>query len=745
MIANCAYNKNASEYQSQYLAAREEGSMEIGIRLLWHAQAQFAGYLVAEHERLGERRGIAIANSPIDFSRSGLDALLAGEVEFAVASPSHLLESGRAAELVLVLAIQQDSALAYPARRARGIDKLADLAGRRVAVWPGGEDLELRWMLQKGGVAPEAIVRVATNDTVAPFLAGDVDCAQMTVYHELRHVIGALGEDDITLFRAADVDAALLKDGLLTTRRMIIEQSDVVQAVVDTVLEGWAIAFAEPARAIDACMRANPVLQQDDQLEQLDAIRALALRGAGVAYGLGYPRSRAHGARRARAGRSGPSPVPDDLIRGATAPAFWLDAQRRGIVRRAEGGRGCPACLRCTGSPPTRRHRANMTGGTYDVIVIGAGIVGCAVAYELSKSGCRVALLDKGDVGGAVTGGSLACIGTHMISREELPLLIRSRDRWRQLRDELDADFEYSAGGQMRFVRAEADIEVAKGWIDLERAHGLESELLDPAAVRERVPALRGPILAATWSPRDATVNPFLSCRALVEAAARNGCKVMPGTAVTSIRVNAGRVTGVVAGSLELSGAWVVDAAGPWAAHVAAMAGCEVPIVPRKAQCLATVAVEPMIPCVIGACETAGGVEAGYTQIQQAAHGQILFNTVLGGGVRAHARPEDDLAVDRRFVRDSVAMLLFLFPGLEDVSLLRSWCAYEGVTPDDRFLIGPVPECVGFLLAAGDGGTGFNRAPVIAEMIAAVVRGAPSPLPMEPYAPDRFRVQRAAA
>ena len=385
-----------------------------------------------------------------------------------------------------------------------------------------------------------------------------------------------------------------------------------------------------------------------------------------------------------------------------------------------------------------------MSADGYDVIVVGAGIVGCAIAYELSLAGASVALLDKGDIGGAVTGGSLACIGTHMISRDEMPLLIRACARWRGLTDELDAGFEYHAGGQMRFVRAESDIAVAQSWIALERSYGLPAELLDPAAVRERVPALRGPILAATWSPNDATVNPFLACRALVEAASRKGARAFPGTAVTAIHRAAGRVTGVQCGTQRLSANHVVDAAGPWAARIAAMAGCTVPIVPRKAQCLATVAVAPVIPCVVGACESAGGVEAGYTQIQQAAQGQILFNTVLAGGVRGQGQPEDDLTVDRRFVHDSVDMLLWLFPDLRDVALLRSWCAYEGVTPDDHFLIGPVAGVEGFLIAAGDGGTGFNRAPVIGQMVAAWVTGDDSAEAMRPYLPSRFPAQSAA-
>jgi sarcosine oxidase subunit beta len=327
-----------------------------------------------------------------------------------------------------------------------------------------------------------------------------------------------------------------------------------------------------------------------------------------------------------------------------------------------------------------------------------------------------------------------------MISRDELPLLIRARDRWASLEDELDAKMEYRAGGQIRFVRNTAELEIARGWVDHERTFGLESEILDRHAVNQIVPMLRGPIVAASWSPRDATVNPFLACRALVAGAQRHGCQIFPGTPVTAICAEKGAVRSVVARADRFETGVAINASGPWAARVAELAGVKVPIVPRKAQCLATVAMPPTIPCVVGACESAGGVEAGYTQIQQTAHGQVLFNTVVSGGIRPDALQDHDREVEKRFVHDSVETLLWLFPDLASAALLRSWCAYEAVTPDDHFLIGPIGDVAGLLIAAGDGGTGFNRAPLIGELVAQHVTGEPLAMPLAPYAPGRFAV-----
>lgn len=375
-----------------------------------------------------------------------------------------------------------------------------------------------------------------------------------------------------------------------------------------------------------------------------------------------------------------------------------------------------------------------------DAVIVGAGIVGCAAAYMLADRGLQVVVVEKGDVGGAVSGASLACIGTHMIDRDELPLLTRSCELWRNLEQTLGVSIEYNPCGQLRFIASEDDLPIAQSWVEEECAHGLAVELIDGAGVRELVPALKADIVGATWSSNDATVNPFLSCRALIAAAQERGAQVLTHTEVNGIDVRDHAVQAVRAGSEQIATRLVVNAGGPWARHIAQMAGVDVPIRPRKAQCLATESVPSMIPCVVGACESAGGVEAGYTQIQQAPTGQVLFNTVLGGGLRAEGQQDVESFLDHKFMMDSIHTLLWLFPDLRHVNLLRSWVRYEAVTPDDRFLIGTLPGVAGLLMAAGDAGTGFVRAPIIGRLIAELAGGETPSHAIARYAPARFAV-----
>jgi ABC-type nitrate/sulfonate/bicarbonate transport system substrate-binding protein len=300
----------------------------IRIRLLWLPQAQFAGYHIAEQRGLAAPAGVAIACEPIVFGESAADAVVAGKVEMAVASPSHLLESSDPAALAFILAIQQESPLVYPVKRASGITRLADLAGRKVGVWPGHEDLELRWMLRRAGVDERAVERVPVNDTVAALCEDQVAAAQMTTYHELHQAEHRLGEGALLPFSAAAHGASLLKDGLLVRKDWLARNAATAQAVVDAVLQGWTIAFTDPDAALAACAVARPDMGRAEQAAQLADIRSLSLRGATLAHGLGYP-DPDHVARALQAMREVGLPAPALAPAAVADPRFWQAAPAR--------------------------------------------------------------------------------------------------------------------------------------------------------------------------------------------------------------------------------------------------------------------------------------------------------------------------------------------------------------------------------------------------------------------------------
>lgn len=283
---------------------------EVSIRLLWHAQAQFAGCLLAEHAGIAARRGLALSCLDAEPGRAVLADCLRGGAAFAVASPSHVAECADPGALRIVLVLQQSSALVYPARRDHGVVSVADLRGRKAAVWPGGEDLELRWLLHRAGLDDDAVQRVACGDTVGELVKGTVSAAQATSYNEIAH-LAALGlrDEDVVLLHAAEHDASLVKDALVCPAALVEESPALVQQVVESVLEGWTTAFRDADAAVAACLSARPVLDATAQHEQLAAIRALVDAGATRTHGLGYP-DPAHLTRALQAMRELGEPLP---------------------------------------------------------------------------------------------------------------------------------------------------------------------------------------------------------------------------------------------------------------------------------------------------------------------------------------------------------------------------------------------------------------------------------------------------
>jgi sarcosine oxidase subunit beta len=383
------------------------------------------------------------------------------------------------------------------------------------------------------------------------------------------------------------------------------------------------------------------------------------------------------------------------------------------------------------------------TGVASRVVVVGGGIIGASITRELSLRQHEVILIEQASLGGAVTGASLACLGTHMNSKVEIEILKWSCSAWAELDDALDHTIEYKQCGQIRFITREEDLAVARDWIAFEREAGLATELLQPAQVREVEPLLDGPIVAATWAPNAATVTPFLAVRGLIRDATRHKANIYSHRGVHDFIVRGGRTAGIITESGPIEAESIVLACGPWTGRLAAKAGIRLPLLPRRAQCLATVGMPPSIRTVVAACESAGGVAAGYTQIQQAPSGQILFNTVLGGGLSQDGALDTATEVDPEFVRNSIHQLLWLFPALAEAELLRSWVRYEAVTPDDRFIAG-ASELPGLYFAAGDGGSGFGRAPAVARAIADAIDGREPPFDAGLWSPDRFRQMAAA-
>lgn len=371
-----------------------------------------------------------------------------------------------------------------------------------------------------------------------------------------------------------------------------------------------------------------------------------------------------------------------------------------------------------------------------DVVVVGAGIVGAACAYYLTRAGARVVVLDAGPIAG---GTSSAGEGNLLISDKlpgpELELMRHSLRRWEEIAGELGEDaIEYERKGGLMVAGSVAAmdgiVELAAG----QRAAGVAVTELAGDQLDEYEPRLAAGLAGGAYYPQDAQLQPMLATGYLLR-----GLDVRCGTRVRGIETDgAGRVRGVRAGAALVRADAVVNATGVAGGELAATAGTRLPIEPRRGFLLVTepLAGSPIRHKVYGA-EYVGGVASDDAGLQSSPVVEgTRAGTVLIGSSRERVGfdPGYPLAVLRRIAGAAVA----LFPFLARVRVLRAYRGFRPYTPDHLPVIGPDPHLAGLWHACGHEGAGIGLAPGTGALIAAQITGTDPELDPVPFVPARF-------
>ena len=360
-----------------------------------------------------------------------------------------------------------------------------------------------------------------------------------------------------------------------------------------------------------------------------------------------------------------------------------------------------------------------------DVLVIGGGVMGCSAALELARRGLSVALLERRRVGWAASGRNAGAIRAHGRNHHELPLALASREQWAAYAAE-DAclDFHFARDGDLVVGFTEAEerrLEASARWYT---AQGLGVEVLRGEALTRAFPFLSREVRAAAHCPSDALAYPLLAVRALAALARSAGARLVEQTAVTGLARDGDRVIGVETSGGRWSAGHVVNAAGPWAGELAALAGLHVPVVPRRSQILVTERVASTVkPFVSGR-----GI-----YVRQSPYG----NLIVGGGGAWESIGYDQAGTAPTLHR-LASRLLWMCPGLGHLRVIRGWAGTVELTPDHRPHLGPTPSAPGLWLAAGFCGNGFAVGPVAGRVIAELIVDGRSAFDLRPFAPERF-------
>jgi 4-methylaminobutanoate oxidase (formaldehyde-forming) len=378
-----------------------------------------------------------------------------------------------------------------------------------------------------------------------------------------------------------------------------------------------------------------------------------------------------------------------------------------------------------------------------DVIIIGGGILGCAIAYFLSRMQAgKVVLLERRMLAEANTSRAAGLL-TQARTLPVLSALVRETyAAVRDMEETLGESLGLKTVGSLHVAVAEKEQQKLKTLEETAAGLGLRTERLKPEEAMGLVPWLKLASGASVlFTPQDAFSDGYLLAQGYARAARANGVTILQNRAVKGIRLSNGSVRGVQTSEGDLAGSVVIDAAGVWAGLLAWEIGIGLPMAPVRSQYWITAEnalFDRDQPFVILPDARA------YTRPEGK---QLLFGLRESNGVSVDpgrlpedlsgfmiGKPEDE----RESLLEGYLMLDPLIPHLDKIGIAHYITGLSTYTPDSLSVLGPVPGIKGFLAATGCCGAGIAASGGIGRAIAELAAGLPSTFDLSPFRVDRF-------
>jgi sarcosine oxidase, subunit beta len=369
----------------------------------------------------------------------------------------------------------------------------------------------------------------------------------------------------------------------------------------------------------------------------------------------------------------------------------------------------------------------------YDAVIVGGGGHGLGTAYYLAKEHglTRIAVLEKGWIGGGNTGRNTTIIRSNYLNDESAALYDHALKLWESLSQELNYNVMFSPRGVMMLAHTVHDVQVSKRHVHANRANGVDNEWLSAEEAQAICPPLhiadiRYPVLGAAFQRRGGTARHDAVAWGYARAADALGVDIVEGCEVTGIRRDArGAVEAVETTRGLIRSPKVGVVAAGHSSVVMKMAGVALPLESYPLQALVSEPVKPVFPCVVMSNTI-------HAYISQSDKGEL----VIGAGTDAYTSYTQRGGL--HISQHALEAICELFPMFRRMRMLRAWGGIVDVTPDRSPIIArtPVP---GLYVNCGWGTGGFKATPGSANLFAwTIARDAPHPI-NAPFTLERFR------
>jgi glycine/D-amino acid oxidase-like deaminating enzyme len=412
-----------------------------------------------------------------------------------------------------------------------------------------------------------------------------------------------------------------------------------------------------------------------------------------------------------------------------------------------------------------------------DVVVIGAGIVGCATAYCLARRGARVVVVERGAVPGEQSRKNWGFVRQQGRDPSEMPLVMEANRMWRGLARELGADVEWVQGGNLALAADETRMARLEAWLPVAREFGLETRVLRARDLAGVVPGLGGAWVGGMHTPSDGHADPEKATDAFARAARAHGAALHLECAVQGVTTRGGAVGGVVTERGDVRAPWVVCAAGAWSSRLARTLGLRLPQRWVRGTVARTTSAPPVTACAMwgpgvafrqrrdGTFNIAAGGALDHDVtldslrqlrffLPNAWKNKAMFRFHVGRPLVASliaALPGSEarrrsLVWDRGLepqpnpdkVSRSLAELQRVLPVLPPLGIARSWAGYIDAAPDLVPVLGEAAQLKGFVFATGFSGHGFAVGPIAGRLVSELILDGKPSLDLSAFRFSRF-------
>ena len=365
----------------------------------------------------------------------------------------------------------------------------------------------------------------------------------------------------------------------------------------------------------------------------------------------------------------------------------------------------------------------------YDVVIVGGGVQGLSLAYNLAKGGLhKVAVLEKSYIGSGASGRNGEMIRSAFASEEWIRLFDKSLRIWETLSGELDFNVMFTRNGYLILASTSEEMTACQNNIKRQNELGIGTRLVDAEEVINLIPALNTQVVTGGifqsdggFARHDAVVWAY------ARAARRLKVDICPFTEVIDIVVKSGKILRVKTTKGDIETRTVVNAAGAYAGRVAGMVGIELPLEIYRLEMIVTEPLKPFLRVALSSPHIMG-------YMHQTTRGEFA-----GGAEPENLSPYTGLKSTRVAAQDMARKFVLLFPGLYGARLMRQWAGVVSKTPDRGPLLGAVEEIEGFILSAGWGGYGFMGSPAGGKLMAELIINGETPAEIRPFSPKRFK------